>query len=267
MKIYEALGFDAPEHKGPMLGIECETEGSRLEHLNNNVWRTEMDGSLRDGLEYVSFPLKPEQVKGAIVSLHKHIKDQGGKVRYSFRCSTHVHINVLDMSENEVMTMMFLYMMYENVFMNFVAPERVGNRFCLRFQDAQALTNELCRFFMTAPGGLRGAIIGLHQENLKYAALNLYTLRKYGTLEFRALEGCSDEKRIHNWVTAIVKLREQAVKIGNPLAAYEKFIEDPQYFVDGIFMHDPASFLKEGWKNQVEEGFSQNQAVLMYIGG
>lgn len=267
MKVHKVLGFGQGEMKtGVLLGLECETEGRRLPQIENAFWNTVPDGSLRNGLEYVSKPLKEAQLGTALTKLHKEITDRGGIFDYSFRCSTHVHINVQDLDHGQLMSMIFLYMMYENVFMNYVAEERVGNRFCLRFQDAQYLTNEVTRFFeRTRQIGLDHAIAGLSQERLKYAGFNLYTLRKYGTLEFRALEGTNDRPKIVNWVKAIIALRTVAMDYNDPVALYNDFIADPTSFAEKLFGHAPDAFLKDGWREQVEEGYSQNLAVLMAL--
>lgn len=268
MFVWNALGLGEPLN-GPRLGIECETEG-RLPGDGPAGWRAERDGSLRDGMEYVTDgSIEPMGVKKAITQLHKHIKDAGGKVNYSFRCSTHVHCNVQDLTDWQVVNCIFSYMLFENVFMNYVAPGRVGNRFCLRFQDAQHLTMQVCRFIQNlneyGDHGLQHAIVGLRQENLKYAALNLYTLRKYGTLEFRALEGTDSPEKIDIWCQAIVRWRHNATRYGSPKELYESFIENPTAMAMEIFGHAPEAFLKPGWQNQVEEGYSQNLAVLMYL--
>lgn len=267
MKIYQALGIAAANSlKGPYLGIECETEGKRLPVVAGRYWRTEEDGSLRNGLEYVSQPLKPVEVKAAVASLQEQITSAGGKTEYSFRCSTHVHVNVQDLTDQQLICMIFLYMMYENVFMNYVADVRIGNRFCLRFQDAQYLTAEVGEFISNNNRvSLSHAMAGLRQDRLKYAALNLYTLNKYGTLEFRALEGCGSPERITKWIQALVRLRSTAMKWNNPAKLYEAFIEDPTELAMLLFGHAPEEFMKPGWQQQVEEGYSQNQAVLMYL--
>lgn len=263
MKVQDILHI--PGLEGPNVGIECETEGRGLFHIANDTWRSEIDGSLRNGMEYITAPLAPNDVAKAITELHKELRKGGARVEYSFRCSTHVHVNVTDMEMCQVLSMILLYGMYENVFMNYVDKTRVGNRFCLRFQDAGALTHEVAKFFATAFRDETEAIVELNQNELKYGAINLYTLRKYGTLEFRALEGSSDPKHIHNWVKSLVKLREVAMQYEGPGKAFEAFANDPEGMAQEIFQSDPERFLKAGWKHQVEEAFSQNQLIISRI--
>lgn len=267
MQVWETLDLAKNQRRtGPMLGIECEIEGKRLPMMQTQVWRSEIDGSLRDGMEYITCPLEPKGVVEALNGLFTYITDNGGKIEYSFRCSTHVHVNVQDLTEEQLMSMIFLYMMYENVFMNYVSDERVGNRFCLRFQDAQQLTYEVSRMFSRIrEAGLRHAVLSLRQNDLKYAAMNMYTLRKYGTLEFRALEGTNDPERINTWVNAIVRLRSTAMKFASPEEAYNTFMDNPTALANKIFGHCPDKFLLPGWHQQVEEGYSQNLAVLMTL--
>lgn len=265
MLLKEVIGY-ALNVDGPKLGIECETEGRGLPVIANAFWRTEQDGSLRNGLEYVSAPIMPEKVVTAINNLIANQQKHGAVVDFSFRCSTHVHINVQDLNEKQLVNMIFLYALFENVFMNFVAKERVGNRFCLRFQDAGALTYEVAQFFRYAlQERLAVGVHELNQNSLKYAAINLYTLRKYGTLEFRALEGCNDPQRIKKWIDAIVALRELAMNYDTPRALYEDFLERPHNMAMRLFGHARADFLKDGWKQQVEEAVSQNQILLASI--
>lgn len=272
MFVYQVLGLLDPT-VGVRFGIECETEGESLPNEVPHTWRAEHDGSLRNGMEYVTDgSIPPESVRLELKKLHKYLKDAGAVTEYSFRCSTHVHCNVQDLNEWQVVNCIFLYMLFENVFMNFVAPARVGNRFCLRFQDAQQLTHAVCRLVAicgnTDDFGNRAfqhAVVGLRQETLKYAALNIYTLRKYGTLEFRALEGTNDVDRINTWCQAIKNWRNVATSFNSPKELYEAFLANPGEMAMNIFGHAPEAFLKPGWQNQVEEGYSQNLAVLMHL--
>lgn len=260
MKVRDAI--EVPGLEGSVVGIECETEGDGLFPIATDDWRSEHDGSLRNGMEYITAPIPPERVKECIQELHKLIKKGKGKVSYSFRCSTHVHLNVTDLEQEQVLSMILLYGMYENVFMNYVDKSRVGNRFCLRFQDAGALVHEVAKFFSNVRKQDQLAIHRLNQNELKYGAINLFTLRKYGTLEFRALEGTADADRISIWVNTLVKLREIACRYEGPQQAYEAFTNDPQGMAEELFSAAPEAFLKAGWKQQVEEAFSQNQIII-----
>ena len=267
-KVYEALGRTKNDHmKGAMLGIECETEGKNLGRVGGmQYWRAEADGSLRNGIEYVSIPLEPKLLETALKELQKGFKDAKVVLDYSFRCSTHVHINVQDLTEGQLQSMILMYMLYENVFMNYVSDERVANRFCLRFQDAGSLTHQVGQILRDIRrNGLRHAFMNFQQNELKYAAFNLYTLVKYGTLEFRALEGTNDLEHIQTWVQAIIRLRSNAMKWEDPMAMYEEFQRAPGKMANEIFGHAPDKFLKAGWQQQVEEGHSQNMAVFMYM--
>lgn len=272
MKIHECLGIR--EVVGVKFGLECETEGRGLPDTAPQTWNAVHDGSLRDGMEYVTAgTVTPENVSKELNKLHKYIRESNGEVKYSFRCSTHVHCNVTDLTEWQTMNCIFSYMLFENVFMNFVDKSRVGNRFCLRFQDAQQLTTQVCRMIekikiVEAEGSNMGMVhvmANLRQENLKYAALNLFTLKKYGTLEFRALEGTNDVAKINNWCIAIANWRKNAEEYANPRELFNAFMEDPEAMAMKIFGHAQEQFLKPGWKDQVEEGYSQNMSVLMYL--
>ena len=140
MRVYECLGVQNVE--GIHFGVECEVEGRKLPTVVSEEWRVEQDGSLRDGLEYVfEGPLKPAAAKKALETLFKTFKERKTVLDYSFRTSTHVHANVRDMEVKHVLNAVFLYILVEDLFTNFCAENRRGNRLPLRF-SAQKLVNK-----------------------------------------------------------------------------------------------------------------------------
>jgi hypothetical protein len=63
----------------------------------------------------------------------------------------------------------------------------------------------------------------LNEQRLKYAALNIYTLRKFGTLEFRALEGLSSPDKLYVWLDFIENLYDRALDYDNPQSIMREF--------------------------------------------
>ena len=253
------------KHNGILFGVECEVEGERLPYMlpRGLPIRVEMDGSLRGGLEYVfSKPLKKEIALKSLSVLFSQFVEANSKLDYSFRTSTHVHVNVSDLEVKKVLNIIFLYTLVEDLFVHYCAEHRRGNRFCLRFKEAQHLYHILEQMIRYAQVGREENVIDvLDQQVTKYAALNLYTLRKYGTLEFRSLEGTNNLEKISKWMDAIENLVTVAQKFDSISALHEAFFNDPEKIVDEIFT-DPE-FKYDGWRAGVEESYSQSFHLVL----
>ncbi len=233
-KIYELL--QQRSKKGDF-GIEIEAEGVNLPVKDFKYWIQTNDPSLRgvypeSCCEYVlGEPVLYNEVKSAITELTDAAKEVGTQFKFSFRCSTHVHLNVQTLTEPELYSLIYLYLILEEPLMNFCGKERKHNRFCLRLQDAEYLlvyVNDLVK---------RGVIKSRPEEgNLRYSALNLASIHKYGSIEFRGMRGTLDLGTLSNWTTALYKLRAAAKKFGTIEAVYDAFINsDTQDFFNTVF--------------------------------
>lgn len=252
--------------EGLKFGIECEVEGQRLPGEVGPLFIVEADGSLRNGgLEYVfAKPLDKGASLKALEHLFGQLVKNKSKVDYSFRTSTHVHVNVSDIELKKVLNIIFLYTLVEDLFVNFCEEHRRGNRFALRFKEAERLY-EVLRNLVTAvySGSLDNMVdtlSNIQQNYTKYAALNMYTLVKYGTLEFRSLEGTNDLQKISKWIDAI----ENIVQLGKEFESIEDlhqaFFNDPEAIINAIFTEE---FKFHGWQRAVEESYSQAYQVVL----
>lgn len=252
---------------GLKFGVECEVEGQGLPNEVGPLFLVEQDGSLRNGgLEYVfAKPLDKANSIKALEGLFGQFVKQKSKLDYSFRTSTHVHVNVSDIEVKKVLNIIFLYTLVEDLFVNFCEEHRRGNRFALRFKEAErlyAVLNNLIGavYCDGGIGNMADMFMGIEQNYTKYAALNMYTLVKYGTLEFRSLEGTNDLKKISKWIDAI----ENIVRVGKEFETLEDlhqaFFNDPEAIIDAIFTKD---FKFEGWQRAVEESYSQAYQVVL----
>ena len=217
-KIYQIL--DTPLKKGDV-GIEIEVEGNNLKEMDTEVWTSLRDGSLRgENLEYVlRKPIPIGRVKDAIIDLKQELDDAGSECIFSFRTSVHVHVNVQNLNFNEYLTLIYTYLLLEEPLMTFCGKERKGNRFCLRLQDAEGILQTLTYMFRNGEGSLRN----IGEEAVRYAAINLYATRKFGSLEFRGMRGNMDVDVLDIWTRALVAIREFAVFAKTPKEVYSLF--------------------------------------------
>lgn len=189
-----------------LVGIEVEVENMTNPLYSEYYWNVKQDGSLRNsGLEFTSIPLRGYQVPYALEYLKKKINDNN-KPDFSNRCSVHVHLNVRDMTWDQIKCLIILYALFERHFFYIAGTRREESIFCVPLYKTEQL---------------RGVLqLEYTQKSWhKYNALNLGTLLgshdmpKYGTIEFRHLYGTDDLDIIINWINNIMCLREAARKI------------------------------------------------------
>lgn len=211
------------------VGIEIEVEGVNLPPGYKN-WRREKDGSLRgESGEYVlREPVPINDVQKNLAELAKTFEDTGATFNHSPRAGIHVHINVCDLSLKEVMTMVCAYIIIEELLINFCDKSRNGNHFCLTTYDASYLLNLFRQACMMEEVRL------LNTDAVRYAALNITSLFKYGSVEFRALESTNDFNKVNTWVQMLYKLK---------LAT--KQFRDPQDLLMSFSMKDYVAVLNQ----------------------
>lgn len=197
------------------IGIEVEVEGSGFPDLFENPianWEYHADGSLRGGAEYViKNPVSRENVASALDTLAKGLAK--AKLKFSGRTSIHVHVNVQRLTLRQWINYIVLYCILEEALVDVVSPERAGNKFCLRFKDAEAPLELVCEMLQSQYISVRDYFGG---RNQKYAGMNLQATVGFGTCEFRSMRGNLDTKFINDWAQLLVYLRDVAEKTLEP---------------------------------------------------
>lgn len=185
--------------KAPLgdIGLEVEVEfpeGTIAQPIvSKNFWTTKPDGSLRNGLEYVlRAPIKATELSAAVADFEAGTK--GYQFIDSQRTSVHCHINVNQMTFDDLTRILTAYYAFENVFVAANDPSRAGNLFCLRGKDAEWQINEIIRCVRHGWNVDYPWI-----ENARYSALNMCAPRTFGSLEYRFIEGTTDPKVIEFW--------------------------------------------------------------------
>jgi hypothetical protein len=221
-KLHELLGL--PLCKGS-LGVEIECEGKNLNPIDTETWRTERDGSLRGeyphrSSEYVMRqPVSVVRLPKAVDELISH--QAKATLEFSFRTSVHVHVNVQEYTIDEMLAFLYACLLLEEPLMNFCGETRKGNRFCLRVKDAEGYDKTLNSLFEYGWRTVRD----LNGDNIRYSAINIHALKKYGSIEFRGMRGNMDRDVILPWCNTLLNIRNTATKLGSPVAVYNEFIK------------------------------------------
>lgn len=217
------------------VGIEIECEGEGFKEIDSALWKSEDDGSLRgrypnSRIEYVAKgPIPLDTVKHALTELNETIK--GCKPVFSYRTSVHIHVNVLDLTEVQLSTMIYTYFLLESALFKFCGKTREANRFCLRLQDSDEIGMLVLKY---VKGGVNYLNM-LREDNIRYSAINLASLAKYGSVEFRGMRGTLDVDTINIWAATLVSIRNFACNVDSCLDVHDLFVElGPQKFIEHV---------------------------------
>lgn len=151
------------------------------------------DGSLRNnGIEVVTHPVTFDEALKDFKKVHEYV--HVGELAYTHRTSTHVHVNVQNLSDTQVKTLTMLYALFENVFFNFVGPVRANNIHCVPLN------------YTYLPNKYSRPLTELVETWSKYTAFNLCPVRTLGTVEFRHLYGTGDYEIYKQWLTLLRSL-------------------------------------------------------------
>lgn len=191
-----------------LVGVEIEVEncGSLAYPHWSFLWRSETDNSLRDnGIELVSVPMKGEQIQYAVNMIPLMLRDT---VRFSPRTSIHVHMNVRDMSPEDVAKMTLVYLTVEKLLFRFAGEYREKNIFCVPLYALGMLDN----LFHQLNGLDKKVLNRIQSQELRYSAMNFEPLFSFGTVEFRHLGGTRDANSIMAWLNMLMRIRRYALQ-------------------------------------------------------
>lgn len=212
------------------VGVEVEIEGENLPRAPKQ-WVSTHDGSLRgEGREYVlRVPLSKEDAFKALDSLERAYERNETISYQSIRESVHIHINVQDMEILHLFNFITLYLTLEEILVSYCGPSREGNLFCLRASDAKYL-----------PRALKGLILsknfrGFADDNFRYASMNISSIPKFGSLEFRAMRGTTDFSEIKTWIELLLLVKNKSFEYLNPTQIIQSVSEaEYETFVRGV---------------------------------
>jgi hypothetical protein len=189
--------------------LEIEAEGRHLPRNENKefhtLWNVEADGSLRgeDTAEYVM--RGPKTMAGLVHSLDVlgyAIESNESFIEESRTAGVHLHMNVQKWHPLKLLTFITTYYILEKMLVRWCGAHRSGNHFCLRATDAE-LVLHLLQKAVDAKDWRH-----LNTEDIRYTALNLTAMFKYGSIEFRSMRSTAKLDDILTWA----KLIEQVVK-------------------------------------------------------
>ena len=225
--VMNKAGFPKDAHFVDMdthVGIEVEVErvfregniGSfyhTARDITYHVWSNTTDGSLRNnGREFVSMPVKGREISYALNLLHDTLTRDKQCVGHEFtpRTSVHVHMNVRDLTVDQLANLILLYALVEPLIFSIENTNRDKSIFCVPWHESNVI-NHLHEFMMSKDTDRNR--LGRLSHWYKYTGLNLRPVTNYGTVEFRHMKGTADIETLTNWINIILSLKKYAKKI------------------------------------------------------
>lgn len=263
-------------------GIEIEMEGLGPDHEgfrppNSLPWQAVADGSLRDGIEFISRGGRPySSLSDDLDALQAYLTKKEFTPVFSYRTSVHVHMNAFGLSFTNIFTLFTLYTIFEAPMIAFGGEERCGNVHCLPVSHAGAVIDAARNACYNVPvaeqeqrlGGGRAnwahSMQNLVSNDRRYASFNWASLPSKGTVEFRSHRGTMDKAEITAWVNVIHSLKLAAVRYKSPSAVVQAFSSmGLESFTADVFGELAPSFVEfsKGFDRQMWEGMRLAQHV------
>lgn len=213
MKVFEILR--TKQIQGDV-GVEIEVEGENLgEPARGSNWEMKADGSLRNGMEYVYKKALPiDGIEKSLDEINVFMKNS--RLDFSFRTSVHVHVNCHDLEYDQLLNFVYASVLLDSVLVNYCGESRKANRFCLRLADAEGLIDSISPLFESRNAPKASFDVLIPRNTVRYAAVNVESLGKFGTIEFRSMRGTIDKNILLPWIKGLVNIREYARKFDSP---------------------------------------------------
>jgi hypothetical protein len=250
-------------YKGPQrVGIELELENFPLEPnfiytaITKNKWSITTDGSLRNhGIELrCAEPMTLDVVRATLPKVLEHIlkvsKDNGRTPDPSYRCSTHVHVDMGAYSVEQMHNIMGMYLILEPyLFQRFNI--RANSNFCVPLYKSTVMRRWYsCVDAVYSVRPMEGMNALAHREIrhvsemwAKYTALNLSRLRDLGTFEWRHAPAWITPEPIMAWTTWVATFTEMAANV-NIIKEIDGYLQTPVRYTSDV-MDFPTFMLGE----------------------
>lgn len=194
-----------------LLGLEFEYEGVRDARLPNtyplDLFSTHDDDSLKNyGKEFVfTEPLFGADVEHAVRALCDVAKER--RWVSSRRAGIHVHVDVRDLTREQVIGLILLYSLVEPALYRWVGDQRDKSIYCMPLYETDGAAELVAGLLRQCQGGSGDSIMLSANHIPRYGGMNLNALAKFGSIEFRQLKSTSDSERVLLWIQLLLKLK------------------------------------------------------------
>jgi hypothetical protein len=223
------------------VGIEIEMEEVERDTLKTlaatGFWQVKSDTSLRGNSgELVSVPLFGSDLRQALSDV-TNVFRRTKKPTFNRRTSLHIHMDVMDMSPQELIRFFLLYCAFERTLFTLCDETRQNNPYCLPVWRSENTKQEMALIIEGIEDGSKRATQMLLSRWAKYNALNLNNITGIGTVEFRHMHGTINATEITQWIMMLMSIKKFAK---TQMKSYNDFPEIvsgflPQDYLGAVF--------------------------------
>lgn len=215
----------------------CEVRAWEHTH-NNNRWVAKPDSSC--GLEVVSPPVKGwTGLKDVLQVVQRLSEDK--RIKADSRCSVHAHLEVADLTSEELASVVAWWVKCEPVIMDAMPMSRKRNRYCQLIGMNNTFQHN---------GSYTAQDLIQRVGDVKYYSFNThqYCRGNRKTIEFRTIEGdgCTDAYLVKQWVRFLIHFVAITSKLGLPKPYREPKNDDDRFNITpwtGLSWLDPEHVL------------------------
>lgn len=232
---------------GELYGLELELEGRNIQMEGRAVrgFTQVADGSLRgESTEYTfSNPCNFEDACRRVDSLFQKFMENDVRIKNSYRCSTHAHVNFGDKKIKYLVNFFVLFTVIEELLEEYCGEGRNGNVFALPNRDVEPILDMLDDAIMKTFN------LGNFGNNIRYCACNLSALNKFGSVEIRTMRGAENAEMIKDWLQIIHEMYDFALnKMRSPVWMIENMsLLGVRGFLESVFSVESLAKLMSTW--------------------
>lgn len=123
------------------------------------------------------------------------------------RTSVHIHIDARPLTVYQLQRWAILHYVFEEALFQWAGDGRINNNYCLSSKRHKYFQSIL-RDIISSERTFKEAVSG----GQKYAAFNVSSIRKYGSIETRIMRGTYDGKLIKKWINILLSIRKYAIE-------------------------------------------------------
>lgn len=192
-----------------LVGLEIELEGVNLsEKCKDDIafryWSLHDEDSIKGAGAY-EFVFNQPFAGADVVTAINHLCDLLGGTKpspiISVRTSTHVHLDVRNLSYEQLYRFLLMYVVTERLLYRYCGAKRMSNPFCVQIDSSNVkIRSDVDDFILNLP-----------DNHARYLGLNMNAIKKFGSVEFRMLGGAWKADKILNWTNILLSLRKYAI--------------------------------------------------------
>ena len=247
------------------IGIEMELENCSNHGFNEAIgkyWEPTIDGSLKyNGMEFrFKQALNGTHIIEALDSFKAGVKHFNLEPYVNGnRGSTHFHLNISNLSMQELYNFVLLSYFCEPWLMSMCNSDRNYNSFSVagcRTKDQLVVLKQI------ASGS-----VGFPDQTYKYRAIGLNSIYNKGSLEFRMFHATADTELVLEWLNILQEIKDVALTTSNLSEILRGAVHsDLTTVMRGLFGHDihlPHKAAKETWDFIRELAFNPIEELPM----